>query len=253
MRRGLSGYTVTRNAIQLDYPFRECILAMLPICDEIVVCDSDSTDGTADVLASLAKAFHTIRVINRPFDNPKGDETWFDRWLNFTREHLAFDMALQMDADEIVHPSSYEEIARSVERRDIRLFRFHNFWLDAQHVCPWGDGKKLHLLPANLYINSHGARPDGAPDARSMATFHPELASLHYSSLRNRAAYFEKCRVLGQAMIPSEASAQRDDPEMSGKDLMHAHPDRLAACTPFTLTHPPIMWKWLKERGWKHA
>jgi len=251
MKPGLSGYTVCRNAISLDYPLVECILSMLPVCDEVVVCDSDSEDGTVMALELLASIQPKIRIINRPFDNPKGDEGWFDRWVNFARGHLQYDMQLQMDADEIVHPCSYDEIRASVARRDVRLFTFHNFWLDAQHTCPWGDGKKLHLLPTELYLNSHGARPDGEVNARQLATEHPTLVSLHYSALRKREAYYAKCRFLGEAMIPADADITRDDPEKSGMDLMHAHPDRLAACVPFRLTHPEFMHKWLTERGWK--
>lgn len=246
---GLSGYTVTRNAIRLDYPFVECIRSMLPVCNEVVVCDCDSDDGTLERLRLLAKAEPKIRVIQWPFTNPVADETWFDRWLNFTREHLSFDMQLQLDADEILDPSSYAEIRASVSRNQARLFTFVNFWLDAQHTCQWGDGFKAHLGPSSAYLNSHGYAPNGVVKLRDIATHHAHLIVYHYSSLRRREAFIEKCHSLGKIMVENYNTREYLDAEGKPVDFMRAHPDRVANSVPFTGKHPALMHEWLKERG----
>lgn len=36
-----------------DYPFREAIRSILPLCDEFVVAVGDSTDGTREAVLAL--------------------------------------------------------------------------------------------------------------------------------------------------------------------------------------------------------
>lgn len=42
----ISGYTTTRNCISQNYPYEACIKSMLDFCDEVVVMDGGSDDGT---------------------------------------------------------------------------------------------------------------------------------------------------------------------------------------------------------------
>ena len=42
----ISGYTTTYNCLKEDYPFLESIQSMLGFCDEVVVVDGCSDDGT---------------------------------------------------------------------------------------------------------------------------------------------------------------------------------------------------------------
>ena len=42
----ISGYTTVRNCITQKYPFVESILSMINFCDEVVVLDGGSTDGS---------------------------------------------------------------------------------------------------------------------------------------------------------------------------------------------------------------
>mgnify|MGYP003950051315 CR=1 FL=1 len=42
----LSGYTTTFNCFEKRYPVRECVESLLRFCEEVVVVDAGSTDGT---------------------------------------------------------------------------------------------------------------------------------------------------------------------------------------------------------------
>ena len=49
----VSGLTIIRNGVRLNYPFIEAIRSALPICDEYIVVAGDSDDETLEYLARL--------------------------------------------------------------------------------------------------------------------------------------------------------------------------------------------------------
>lgn len=59
----VSGLTIIRNGVRLNYPFIEAIRSALPICDEYIVVAGDSDDETLERLAELkddrVKVIHT--------------------------------------------------------------------------------------------------------------------------------------------------------------------------------------------------
>jgi glycosyltransferase involved in cell wall biosynthesis len=59
----VSGLTIIRNGVKLNYPFMEVIRSALPICDEYIVVAGDSDDETLVQLATLnderVKIIHT--------------------------------------------------------------------------------------------------------------------------------------------------------------------------------------------------
>ncbi|MDQ3050524.1 MAG: glycosyltransferase family 2 protein [Bacteroidota bacterium] len=49
----ITGFTFIRNAIKFDYPIREAILSILPLCDEVIVMLGNSEDDTRTLLESI--------------------------------------------------------------------------------------------------------------------------------------------------------------------------------------------------------
>ncbi len=62
----LSGFTIVRNAVQLDYPVIPAIRSILDICDEVVVNVGKSEDGTRDLVAGLGDP--RIRILDTEWD-----------------------------------------------------------------------------------------------------------------------------------------------------------------------------------------
>jgi glycosyltransferase involved in cell wall biosynthesis len=73
-------------------------------CDERVVVDSGSTDGTLDILRS-----RDVRLFERPF------VSWNDQ-KDFGRAQCAGDWVLNVDADEVVTPELRDEIRGWLDR-----------------------------------------------------------------------------------------------------------------------------------------
>jgi hypothetical protein len=64
----LSGYTTSWQALARDYPLLECVQALLGFCDEVVVVDAGSTDGTWQALVELRSVQPRLRLLQEPVD-----------------------------------------------------------------------------------------------------------------------------------------------------------------------------------------
>ena len=113
----LSGYTTTYNCITNDYPFIESIMSLVGFCNEVVVVDSGSDDGTWDELQQLAEAHDNIKIYQCRRDREA------KRWaLNFDGRQKALARSLctksfcwQQDSDEIVHEDDYDKIKKLIK------------------------------------------------------------------------------------------------------------------------------------------
>jgi len=62
----LSGFSVVRNAVALDYPIVPAIRSILELCDEVVVNVGPSDDGTRDLVASIGDP--RVRIVDGVWD-----------------------------------------------------------------------------------------------------------------------------------------------------------------------------------------
>ncbi|MCX6112029.1 MAG: hypothetical protein NTY22_01915, partial [Proteobacteria bacterium] len=49
----ISGFTFVRNGIKFDYPFRESIMSVLPVVDEMIVNVPESEDDTLNAIKKI--------------------------------------------------------------------------------------------------------------------------------------------------------------------------------------------------------
>jgi glycosyltransferase involved in cell wall biosynthesis len=98
-------------------------LAALAWCDDIVVLDSGSTDGTVDIAAASG-----ARVVVRAFDNWASHQNWALESIEFRHPWIYYS-----DADEVMTPELAEEIAviaSSAEQLHVAYrVRYKNFFL----------------------------------------------------------------------------------------------------------------------------
>lgn len=113
----ISGYTTTHNCISQKYPFEASISSLLGFCDQVVVVDGGSTDGTVQKLEEMAAQDSRliIHVQKRDWDSK--------RFAVFDGLQKALGRALctgefcwQQDSDEIVHQKDYKKIKQLVKQ-----------------------------------------------------------------------------------------------------------------------------------------
>ena len=66
----LSGFTIVRNAVTLDYPILPAIRSLLDVCDEVIVNVGRSDDGTRELVASLGDP--RVRILDTVWEFSRG-------------------------------------------------------------------------------------------------------------------------------------------------------------------------------------
>ena len=109
----ISGYTTTYNCVSQQYPFAQSIMSMVPFCEEIVVMDGGSKDGTLERLHELAKEDDRIKVFVHNVDW-KAQRFAVEDGLQKARarKKCTGDFCWQMDSDEEVNQNTVSEIVK---------------------------------------------------------------------------------------------------------------------------------------------
>ena len=107
----LSGYTTIKNVITSDYPWEQSIKSLLGFCDEVVILDTGSDDGSYEAAIKWSK--EDSRLVVKQFKRDWSDP----RFAMFDGANKAIARTLctgnwlwQQDVDEIVHEEDYKKI-----------------------------------------------------------------------------------------------------------------------------------------------
>lgn len=251
----LAGILCIRNGLELDYCFREAGESLLAVCDELVICDCDSTDGTRAVIDEWALREPRINICNFPWTDPKGtNEFWLD-WLNYARQHAKSEHVMFLDADEVLHEDSFDTVRRAANNGLAGFCHRYNFWKDAQHLIPQGEccgHEVLRIGPKNYWYPSDYPDPHGR-DKEIIAIAIPlDIKIFHYGFIRKREAFFKKARVIqgiwANTFDPRLEAAEKFDGVWSTMPGVTGWENKLVD---FTGTHPKFAHAWLRERGYE--
>ena len=113
----ISGYTTTKDCISQKYPYIQAIKSMLGFCDQVVVVDGGSTDGTWEALVELSKTDDRIIIEQKKRDWSHPRFAVFDGLQKaYARSLCTSDWCWQMDSDEIVHEEDYSKIKNLIKK-----------------------------------------------------------------------------------------------------------------------------------------
>ncbi len=260
---GLSGYCIVHDAIKGDYPVLECARSLLPICNEVVIADAASSDGTLEMLTRFAATDPKIRVVSIDWpklptysewkaDSPRppNDNHFWPKLINVARAMLRYQWQIHLDADEILFPCAFDEIRRCMDEGGVRWVKRLNFWRDAQSMVPpgWVCGDYVARVgPTELWMPSDEHHPDGEPEMRLRATKHPDLLVGHYGFLRKDDGFYAKSKVM-QPAVAGNYDSRLEEAERTGAPwwTVSTFPGGLV---PYDGPHPAVIQQWLRERG----
>jgi hypothetical protein len=206
----ISGFTLVRNAIKLDFPVVASIRSILPICDEVVVNVGQSEDGTLELVRSIGDA--KIRIIETEWDMSQrnmvlGLET--QRAMRACRHPWG----VYIQADEVLHEEGARELAAAIQRADpdpaiegllVRYIHFYGGFDTIATHRRWyrREVRAVRLAPEldiRPYQGAQGFRV--GPEYRKIRARLTAAEMFHYGWARPSRALQEK-RDLGRTMYP---------------------------------------------------
>lgn len=249
----ISAYICVRNAIELDYCLVAGVESLIPVADELVICDGESTDGTIDLIRGLMARDSRVRMVTYPWTTPHNDPDFWVRWLNFAREQLRHPIQLTLDADEVLDPGSYPAILELASQNKAGLFHRLNFWQDTEHLAPENrccGTMVARLGPTHLYMPSDEPYPAKAENVRKYAVHDDRLLIFHYGFIRNPKAFVKKS-VAVQNMFFGSVDQRIVDMDAQGRtwnerDYFDGLPLR-----DWSGRHPDVALPWLRKNGYR--
>ena len=197
--KSLGGSLFVRNAIKYDYCIEEAVLSLVPICDEVVIGDAGSTDGTLDVLNKLKLDYGNIRVIEGLKWECADNYERLSILANQTKAHLKTDWHFMLQADEVLHEDSYDNIVSLINHDGPNgyMCRRYNFYGDVnrhirfdieQNRKPCSDSiMRLAKLECDAYSDAESLQ---IPSCNTGHT--DEIVIFHYGMVRDRAIFVDK-------------------------------------------------------------
>lgn len=159
-RPTISGYTTTKDCNRAQYPWRESIRSLLGFCDEVVVVDGGSADGTLEELREWAidDARLKVHLVERDWSHPRFAVLDGAQKAE-ARSRCTGDFLWQMDADEVVPERDWPKVVELC-----RTFPKEVDLISLPVTEFWGGGKKVRIdvnpwkwrLSRNLSSITHG-------------------------------------------------------------------------------------------------
>jgi len=127
----ISGFTIVKNGIKYDYPFKECILTLLNICDEVIAVAGRSEDQTIEELKKIKDP--KLKIILTQWDDSAGFRI-FSQQTNIAIEECTGDWGIYLQCDELIHEQDYDNLkhyiteANNYEEIEGLLFNYRHFY-----------------------------------------------------------------------------------------------------------------------------
>ncbi len=160
----ISGYTTTKDCISQRYPFEASINSMLGFCDQVVIVDGGSTDGTWERLQSLEKENDKIIIFQnkRDWNHPRF-AVYDGLQKALARSLCTGEFCWQQDSDEVVHEDDFDKVKKLMKsipkNMDLVCLPVIEYWGKSEKVRidvnPW----KWRLSKNRPYI-THGIPSD---------------------------------------------------------------------------------------------
>jgi hypothetical protein len=242
----LSGFTIVRNAVQLDFPVEASVRSLLPVCEEVVVNVGKSEDDTLALIRSIDDP--KVRIIESEWDMTIENKVLADETLRAMRA-CRYPWGIYIQADEVLHEAGAVILARAIRQYDPDprveglLVKYHHFYGSLDTVGThrrWyrREVRAVRLDPAldiRPYQGAQGFRV--GPEHRKIRARLTDAEMFHYGWARPAQALRSK-REVSRVLYPWAKQPDRGEP------LLPWTP----GLTRFTCTHPAAAREWVAQR-----
>ena len=244
----LSGFTIVRNAVKLDFPIVPAIRSVLEVCDEVVVNVGKSEDETRDLVTSIRDP--RIRILDTEWD--------------FTRKNIMLSIETQramdacrgtwgiyIQADEVLHETGARILKQKVAewdgdaRVEGLLVKYQHFYGGFDRVATSRRWYRREVRCVRLgkdirpYQGAQGFRV--GPDYRKIRARATDAEMFHYGWARPAKAIKQKLEI-SKTIYPW--GGDRFD-----KEQARGHLEWIPLLRRFAGTHPAAARDWIAPRA----
>ncbi|PLX08615.1 MAG: glycosyl transferase [Marinilabiliales bacterium] len=249
------GFTFIRNAIKFDYPVKEAIESILPICDKFVVAVGNSDDDTYNLINSIAP--DKIEIVKTVWDDSLregGRVLAVETDKAFQAISDEYDWCFYIQGDEVVHEKYLSEIKEAMQnnlsdkRVDGLLFAYKHFYGSYDYV---GESyrwyrNEIRVVRNNKSIYSFRDAQGFRKDDNKMLRVKPVNAFVyHYGWVKDPGAMQKK---------QEEFNKLWHDDEWINKNVRKADEfdySDIDVLKKFDETHPEVMKERIARTNWK--
>lgn len=255
----LSGSLFVRNAIKLDYCVRESIASISELCDEVVVLDCQSDDGTTDMLLNYCRGLPNVKYMTNGDWRCANDYTKLKILANACIRETRHPWHFMIQADEVLHENSFEWIREIIKYPSHKntaygVRRFNLFGTMDRYISLGMPTKPCSDRPVRLarrHIMAGG-------DAESLVGAHPNYSYLdklflfHYGYVRHDKQNVDKAVEMQSWFFGGNGNTARVDGrllEMQKRGVWE--PEKLIDpkwLDPLPLAHPKFSRVWVSDR-----
>ena len=134
----ISGFTIVRNGEYFAYPFKEAILSILPLCDEMIINVGKSDDNTLDIVRSINDK--KISIFESEWDMSLKGGKVLSVETNKALDKCTGDWRFYIQGDEVLHEKYYDNVVVALnkykdnENTEGLRFRYRHFYGSYDYV-----------------------------------------------------------------------------------------------------------------------
>ena len=244
----LGGTIFVRNGLQYDYCFVEAINSLKEFCDEVIVLDAGSDDGTEEVVKKMADTKTKVICLDR--------EEWFSQhgkeklayFTNRAIDHLTAEWNFNLQADEIVHEKSYKPIRNAINSNyaDGYMVTRVNLWgspymqLNVPQSRLPCSSQVIRLTKSNCQSVGDGE----SLDCQVVFNFVKDIEIWHYGFVRKKEVMKAKIINMQRDVFQISPDPKLDTMEVFDSTAWFKKED----LRPIDHPHPKIMKEWIRTR-----
>jgi glycosyltransferase involved in cell wall biosynthesis len=250
----LSGFSVARNAIDLDYPIVEAISSILPIVDEFVIALGDSYDETTEVVRSIADP--KLKILERVWDKALFDHgAILAHETSAALEQCSGDWCIYLQADEVIHEKYLSVILEACrkykddEQVEGFLLSYKHFWGDHFHYQRTRNWyrREIRVIRNNIGVRSWRSAQGFRIDGRKLNVILIPAEVYHYGWVRDPHKMKKKRIAHDSLHHDSTWVDERYRGDQRERPFEYGTPRNLVV---FTGTPPAVMRKRISSREW---
>lgn len=244
----LGGVIFARNAIQYDYCLKESVDCLKELCDEVIVLDAGSDDGTDELIKSFQDRKTRVILLNPEDWEAQTGREKLAYFQNLALSFLDTDYYFLLQADEIIHEDSFPSIRCAVDSgKDAFLAKRINLWGSPDtYINVTEDRQPCSQYVVRLARTEYQSVGDGE-SIGCVATqdFINGITIFHYGFVRNKD-------VMKSKVINMQENVFRlgfHDPKLDNSDTFDSTLwFKGGDLSPLDRTHPKYITNWIQNR-----